>query len=164
MTTFSITPLTRDQFEAARGGLAEQGVVVLGDEGTIEASRIGLYFAYNGTDTLIITIEHKPWIVPASVIEKRIREWFADQPRINGPAPLPPPHQPLRRSRPCCRRTRRQGIRSTAPINRRCRQAATVQDFSARFRAVDAGRAEEEAGLRCQAVATGTISSIPLKG
>jgi hypothetical protein len=77
MSTFSITPLTRAQFEAARTRLADQGIPVLGDEGKIEARKVGLEFIYNGTDTLTITMEHKPWIIPASTVEAKIREWFA---------------------------------------------------------------------------------------
>ncbi len=78
MTTFEIAPLTRAQFETARASLAAEGIDIVGDDGKIEAYKIGLCFAYNGTDTLAITIEHKPWIIPASGVEKRIREWFAD--------------------------------------------------------------------------------------
>lgn len=77
MITFSITPLARNQFEAARTRLADQGIPVLGDEGNIEAHKVGVHFAYNGTDTLTITMEHKPWIIPASTVEEKIREWFA---------------------------------------------------------------------------------------
>jgi len=78
VTTFSIQPLTREQFEAARASLAGQDITILGDEGKIEAHKVGIYFAYNGTDTLTITIMHKPWIYPASEVERRIRKWFAD--------------------------------------------------------------------------------------
>lgn len=77
MTTFSIQPLTRAQFEAARERLFHQGITVTGDEGKIEARKVGIDFAYNGTDTLTITMEYKPWIIPASEVEQKIRVWFS---------------------------------------------------------------------------------------
>lgn len=85
MITFHIQPLARAEFEAARERLFTQGITITGDEGKIESRKVGIDFAYNGTDTLTITMEHKPWIVPASEVEGKIREWFAGN-DTDGPA------------------------------------------------------------------------------
>lgn len=71
-----ITPLSRSDFDAARVRLKAQGITIIGDQGSIEGHKVGISFFYNGDDTLSLSIEHKPFYFPESVIEDEIRKWF----------------------------------------------------------------------------------------
>lgn len=72
--TFSLSP---DEFAARKAALAGQGVNIAGDSGDISHDGVKVAYAYNGTDTLTITVEHKPFVLPESTIEKDITAWFS---------------------------------------------------------------------------------------
>ncbi len=68
--------MTPEQFAARARELSAQGVAVEGNAGTIQHSYVTLDWAYNGT-ALTVTIARKPMFVPESVVEGKIRGWFA---------------------------------------------------------------------------------------
>jgi hypothetical protein len=75
-------PLTPAEYVARRQALAANGVQLpAGDSGTLFHDGVAVGCAYNGTDTLTITVTHKPWEVSESFVENKIREWFADAPK-----------------------------------------------------------------------------------
>jgi hypothetical protein len=76
--TFTI-PLTREQFERARQKLEAQSEPVKGDSGTLSAKGVKIAFSFNETtDTLAVTVQHKPFIYPDSRVESAIRDWFKE--------------------------------------------------------------------------------------
>lgn len=78
VATFSI-PLTAAQFAAARERLnAEWPGIMLpaGHSGVMEQRGVKLEYSYNGTDSLVITIDHKPLFYPEGRVEAAIRGWF----------------------------------------------------------------------------------------
>lgn len=76
MNTFTV-PLTREQFEAARAKLEAENEPIEGDFGVLSAKGVRIAFSFNGTDTLSVTVEHKPFIFTEAMVEKAIRGWFA---------------------------------------------------------------------------------------
>jgi hypothetical protein len=81
--------LTREQFERARLKLADQGIIVKGDEGEISHDTpfgtIRLAFSFDGqgdaadaAGRLVVTVEHKPFMVAESLVESKVTEWFQD--------------------------------------------------------------------------------------
>lgn len=71
-------PLTREQLEAARLRMADQGIVLRGDSGDVEGHGVGISFSYDGSANLALTITHKPFIYPKSAVESKIRGWFEE--------------------------------------------------------------------------------------
>lgn len=72
-----ITPLTCDQFTSACQKLeSTENIKISGDQGSVEGFKVGINYFYNGTDTLTLTVEHKPWYYPESEVEDEIRKWF----------------------------------------------------------------------------------------
>ena len=71
-------PITREKLEGKRKEAAAQGFDLQGDSGEVFYSqfKIDASYAYDGMN-LRITINKKPWYVPASSIDSAIREWFA---------------------------------------------------------------------------------------
>lgn len=77
MNTFTI-PLSREEFERARKRLEDQNEPLSGDFGTLSAKGVRIAFSFNGTDSLAVTVEHKPFIYPDSKVESAIRDWFKE--------------------------------------------------------------------------------------
>lgn len=76
MTTIKIS-LTREQLEKDRARLAEQGIEIQGDEGSIERQKVGMTFKYDeDAEELTIVVEHKPFFYPS--LESQIRQWFSN--------------------------------------------------------------------------------------
>jgi hypothetical protein len=71
--TFSLSP---DQFSICKTELTGQGVAVTGNAGTIDYKGVEVQYSYNGTDTLTVIVEHKPFLVPESVLEEKLAKWF----------------------------------------------------------------------------------------
>ena len=70
-------PLTRPQLEQRRQQLAQAGVMLVGDHGRIENSGVVLQLDYYETyEMLKIEIVDKPFFVPETVVEGKIRGWF----------------------------------------------------------------------------------------
>lgn len=69
-------PLTRAEFEQARSKLQYQGIIVSGDQGSVEGHKVDVSFFFSGTDTLTLKAEHKPFYYPEAEVEDEIREWF----------------------------------------------------------------------------------------
>lgn len=70
-------PLTRDQLEKKRRELALHGIAMLGDQGRIEYTGVTLDMKYLAQNQILeIRIVYKPWLVPESIIEGKIRELF----------------------------------------------------------------------------------------
>ncbi len=68
--------ISRAQLDAKRAELKALGVDLTGDTGTVEHSGVKLSYSYNG-DTLDIETVHKPFYVPASMVESQVTAWFA---------------------------------------------------------------------------------------
>jgi hypothetical protein len=70
-------PLTRPQLEARRQTLAQSGVSMEGDHGLISSQGVTLKIDYyESYQMLSIEIVDKPWFVPESVVEGKIKGWF----------------------------------------------------------------------------------------
>jgi hypothetical protein len=74
-----ITRTPKDIFDQAIGLAAEHGFNVLGDEtgGTFEGHGVRGSFHFNvNRDQMLVNILDKPWILPMSVIESKVKELF----------------------------------------------------------------------------------------
>jgi uncharacterized Fe-S cluster protein YjdI len=71
-------PLTPEQYELRKNDLIAQGILIAGNSGEIEYARATVGYCYNGVDTLVVTIEKKPWYDPESAVESAITGWFAE--------------------------------------------------------------------------------------
>ena len=69
--------MTPAEYLARKTMLAEDGVTITGESGTLDYKGVEVAYSYNGADTLTITVEHKPWVIPESEIDNKIRQWFA---------------------------------------------------------------------------------------
>jgi len=69
--------LTPEQFAAKCAQLkAEQDIELAGNTGLLDHGGFSGSYAYDGT-TLTITVTHKPFFVPESVVESHLLAWFA---------------------------------------------------------------------------------------
>jgi hypothetical protein len=70
--------LTPAGFAAVKQQLAGAGVVVSnGYSGSLTHEGVTVACNYNGSDTLAITVIHKPCFVSEGYVENKIRAWFA---------------------------------------------------------------------------------------
>ncbi len=80
MTPQSITiSLTPAGFAACKQRLVSTGVAVPdGDSGSLAHEGVTVACDYNGTDTLTVSVVHKPGFVSEGFVENKIRAWFAE--------------------------------------------------------------------------------------
>jgi hypothetical protein len=71
-------PLSPSQYQSRASELATQGISIAGNSGEIEYKGVTVGYCYNGVDTLVVTIEKKPWYDPESAVESAITGWFAE--------------------------------------------------------------------------------------
>jgi hypothetical protein len=70
-------PLSPSGFTALRAKLLELGVTLPSDsEGTVSYRGIELKYSYDAPE-LTLTVEKKPFFVPASLIWENVDEWMA---------------------------------------------------------------------------------------
>jgi hypothetical protein len=73
-----IIPMDRTAFEAARGKLIAAGVSISPSAMSGECGARGVTVSYEFDDgELHIEILKKPMLVPSSMVEARVRTWFA---------------------------------------------------------------------------------------
>jgi hypothetical protein len=66
-------------FAASKQRLVSAGVAVPdGDSGSLAHEGVTVACEYNGTDTLTVSVTHKPGFVSEGFVENKIREWFAE--------------------------------------------------------------------------------------
>lgn len=70
-----IINLTREQFEAARVRLAQQGKKIEGDSATLEANGVTIGVSFHEPTCNIVTI-HKPFYISQSAVDSKIKQWF----------------------------------------------------------------------------------------
>jgi hypothetical protein len=71
-------PLSPSQYQSRVSELAAQGIPITGNSGEVEYKGVTVGYSYNGTDTLVVTIEKKPWYDPESTVESAITGWFTE--------------------------------------------------------------------------------------
>ena len=67
--------MTREQLESIRTRLSVNGVQITGDSGEIEQQGCKLSYSYDGSN-LTVNVLHKPFMIPESAVENKIKEWF----------------------------------------------------------------------------------------
>jgi hypothetical protein len=74
--TISLTPAG---FAACKQRLVGAGVAVAdGSSGSLSHEGVTVQCGYNGSDTLTVSVLHKPGFVSESFVENKIRAWFAE--------------------------------------------------------------------------------------
>jgi hypothetical protein len=70
--------LNRQQLEKVRGDLANEGVQLVGDNGTIDKMGCDVKFEYV-EPTLTVTVIHHPFLVSDGYVENKINSWFGQE-------------------------------------------------------------------------------------
>ena len=70
--------LTRPQLEAARTKLLSQGVLLVGDSGSVTHDGVMITYAYFG-GTLTVEVRKKPIIFSDAFVESKISKWFSQE-------------------------------------------------------------------------------------
>lgn len=70
---FTLTP---EQFEAKRAILANNGINVTDNTGTIDTHGCVIDYSYDGA-TLTLTVRSKPWLITEAAIESKLTGFFA---------------------------------------------------------------------------------------
>lgn len=68
--------ITRPQLQAKKAVLAQNGIVIDGDSGTVDSHGVTVDYTYDG-ETLALTVVKKPFFCPESAVEDKLREFFA---------------------------------------------------------------------------------------
>jgi len=68
-------PLTPEEFAAKSAQIAKQGIVLTGNEGTIEKMGVKANWAY-ADGLLKITILDKPFFLSEASVEEQLRRWL----------------------------------------------------------------------------------------
>ena len=69
--------ISREQFEAAKARLlSEDNVTISGDQGTVSHDGVTVEYEF-GSASLLLTVKEKPFLLPETVIENSIRNWFS---------------------------------------------------------------------------------------
>lgn len=71
-----ILPMTREQFELKRKFLAENGVNLIGDEGSVGAKACTFHFCFLN-EQLTVDVVHAPFGMK-SIAESKLKAWLAN--------------------------------------------------------------------------------------
>jgi hypothetical protein len=68
-------PLTQEQYKEKVAQLETLGVHLTGTQGAISKEGVTVNYAYDGHQ-VVLNVVHKPFALPMSVVEGKIKEWF----------------------------------------------------------------------------------------